>query len=253
MEKNTIETTLCHNCKQQQAIGYKFCSHCGFKNLNTFSKEIRESARNDNQLKYLLAYIFIILVSILAMAVLDDESVLFITLSTIVMAIVDFSFALLQPNTWKYLRIPHPDIRPLIFISVTCIISAFIVGFSIERINLFLFSETSDIFSIFYNEDHGLFYAIILMALFPAIFEELAFRGFVFNNIKVLTDRRSAIIGSAVLFALVHFSMLSIVWLFPFGLLLAHLRDKHNTIIYGIAGHFIHNTTVILLEYYNVY
>jgi uncharacterized protein len=94
---------------------------------------------------------------------------------------------------------------------------------------------------------------MIFVAVFPALFEELAFRGFVYNSINNLVGSKSAIWGSAFLFALVHFSLLSLVWLLPFGLLLAYFRNKYSSLLYGIIGHFTHNALVILIEYYQIF
>jgi membrane protease YdiL (CAAX protease family) len=98
--------------------------------------------------------------------------------------------------------------------------------------------------------EHPLAWGIFFIAILPPIFEELAFRGYLFNLLKRVTNARNTIIATSFLFALVHFSFISIIWIFPFGLLLGYLRNKYNTLWLGMIIHFIHNLIVFLLDYF---
>tara|TARA_Y100000780_G_C13561857_1_gene369410 strand:- start:355 stop:666 length:312 start_codon:yes stop_codon:yes gene_type:complete len=95
-----------------------------------------------------------------------------------------------------------------------------------------------------------MFWAILFIAITPPIFEELAFRGFLFNQLQKVVSERVTIIATAFIFALVHFSFISLLWIFPFGIVLGYLRSKYNTLWYGIIIHFIHNFLVLMMDYY---
>ena len=85
---------------------------------------------------------------------------------------------------------------------------------------------------------------------FHVVFEELAFRGYLYNQLRKVTSDKNTIIATAFLFALIHFSFLSLIWIFPFGLLLGYFRKKYNTLWLGMIIHFIHNFIVLMLDYY---
>ena len=240
---------ICHYCQAEQVAGYNFCSGCGRRNSSIVKTKSREEGAFNWNLKYLAIYSFLSILLLLINTLTEDtlEVLLF---STFFFAFMDVVFASIQPAAWSLFKVNIKKIVPLLTIVPICIVSGVVITYSTDHLNLLLFEEAYSTIYLFYELEHPLLYAIIVMAVFPAVFEELAFRGFVFNSLKAIGGKRSAIWGSAFLFGLVHLSLLSIVWIIPFGLLLAYYRNKHSTIVYGIIGHFTHNTTVVLLEYY---
>jgi len=90
------------------------------------------------------------------------------------------------------------------------------------------------------------------VALQPAIFEELAFRGVMQEGLNKITDSRQAIFISAFLFTLLHMSFISFFWLMPFALWLGYIRMKEKTIWYGMIIHFCFNTTACFLEFFEL-
>lgn len=91
---------------------------------------------------------------------------------------------------------------------------------------------------------------IYSIAIMPAIFEELAFRGVMFNYCSNFLDERLVVAVTAFLFAIMHLSLLSLVWLVPFGFFIGHLRRRYNTLWYGVAFHFVFNLTACLFDLY---
>lgn len=100
-------------------------------------------------------------------------------------------------------------------------------------------------YSTFYNPGLVMIYSI---ALYPAIIEELAFRGFVFNHMKKLSGSTATIIFSSFLFSVLHLSFLSFFWLLPFAIFQGYMRNRYNTLWYGVASHFAFNFTVVVSE-----
>ena len=93
-----------------------------------------------------------------------------------------------------------------------------------------------------------LFFTFLSIAMFPAIFEELGFRGVLFNHLSKITSRNSVIIVTGACFAILHLSLISLIWLLPIGLAFGWLRSKYNTLWYGIIGHFAYNSFIVILE-----
>lgn len=91
--------------------------------------------------------------------------------------------------------------------------------------------------------------ATLFICVQPAIFEEVAFRGFLFTNIQKITSGAGAVYVTSFLFGIIHLAAVSLIWLIPIGLVFAFLRLKYNIIWYGVIGHFTYNLGIILLEF----
>ncbi|SMG20606.1 Membrane protease YdiL, CAAX protease family [Marivirga sericea] len=242
----------CHRCGEPQKRGYNFCNKCGAQNINAFRRELKKDSNYSRNLTNLARYTFVIL-ALIVVSIFTGDDLYSLIFWTTCFAIVDVIFGILQPEVWSLFSIKNIKIKPLLFVSLFGILSGFLVSYSIEKLNLFLELETYNSIDIFKDLEYSLISAIVLTAVFPAIFEEMAFRGFIFNNLTRLAGKKSAIWGSSFLFGLVHFSLLSLYWIVPFGLFLAYFRNRYNTIIYGIVLHFIHNSTVVLIDHYELF
>ena len=243
-------TEFCGFCKEEQHTNFRFCSNCGKRNRKKIIEEqIKESFFNKN-LTLISVYV-LFSVSLLLIAGLTDDTLENLIIWTLSFAVIDIAFAVFQPGVLSLMDLKKVELFPLISIILICLGSGVSVSYSIDQLNIFLFDETISNYFYFVHLENPLPFAILLIAVCPAIFEELAFRGFVYNNLQVISGEKAAVWGSTFLFALVHFSLLSMFWLIPFGLLLAHFRKRYNSILYGIVGHFTHNATTMVIEHYN--
>ena len=89
---------------------------------------------------------------------------------------------------------------------------------------------------------------LILLAILPAICEELVFRGIIFNGLKQYGNM-SAVFLSATLFMLVHSSVEQTIYPFFVGIVLALLMLRTNNIVYPIILHFLNNAIVVVMNY----
>lgn len=108
----------------------------------------------------------------------------------------------------------------------------------------------------YYRSFSGYFSPWLVMvysvALMPAVFEELAFRGVLYQYFSAVTDERRVVLITAVIFSAMHLNALSLIWLFPLGLLLGYLRKKHHTVWYGVLFHFTFNFLICLQALYRL-
>lgn len=95
-----------------------------------------------------------------------------------------------------------------------------------------------------------LFLNILLLAVVPAIFEELIFRGVILNGYKKL-GILPAMVVSSLLFALIHGSIQQFLFPFLFGLILSFVAIKTGSVIAPMIIHFINNALVVILNYIN--
>jgi membrane protease YdiL (CAAX protease family) len=127
-------------------------------------------------------------------------------------------------------------------------LGAFFVHYSVDWLNITLYSRQEEIYSEFSGSYYAGLLLIFFMAVTPALFEELAFRGYLLQVLLKVSDKSQAIYISAFLFSIIHLSFISLFWLIPFALFIGHIRVKENTIWYGIFFHFCFNLTSCLFQ-----
>jgi len=125
---------------------------------------------------------------------------------------------------------------------------AFLVHYSVNWLNITVFSRDDHYYSIFAGSKGASFLIILCTAVTPALFEELGFRGYLLQTLIKVTDKEQAVYISAFLFAIIHLSFVSLFWLIPFALFIGYVRIKENTLWYGVFFHFCFNLTACLFE-----
>lgn len=100
--------------------------------------------------------------------------------------------------------------------------------------------------------EEGVSEAALLFSIcvFPAVTEEIAFRGLVQHWLHVAVPAWTAIALAAALFAAMHFSVLSAPYLFLVGLLLGWARWRTGSLYPSMVIHFLHN--FVVLEYFEL-
>ncbi len=94
--------------------------------------------------------------------------------------------------------------------------------------------------------------ALIIVALLPAIFEELIFRGIILNGLRKCLGDISAIFLSAALFALMHGSLEQLIYPFMLGIILGWVARRMNSTFASMIVHFLNNAIVITIQYISV-
>lgn len=89
---------------------------------------------------------------------------------------------------------------------------------------------------------------IISFCLFPAIIEEIAFRGLIQHWLMTAIKPWRALVLASFLFAVMHFSIISLPYLFAVGMLLGWTKWKTGSLYPAMLIHFLHNFVVI--EYF---
>ncbi|WP_426667166.1 CPBP family intramembrane glutamic endopeptidase [Mucilaginibacter sp. McL0603] len=241
----------CIECGQSIATESRFCSHCG-------SAQTRDSSLSDERwiATKQIALFFIIDAVICCTASFID---FFKTLawsvtfdSSLAISSLVFFFYNWQ-STKTLLKWPGFSIVKLISFCVIAILGSITVSFLVRWVNRTLFSKTSSYYAFYAGHHYGKVLMVLFVAIMPALFEELGFRGFLLQKLLQVVDKKQAVFISGFLFAIMHTSFISLFWLIPFGLLLAYIRIKENTIWYGVFIHFCFNFTVCMSELYGLH
>ncbi len=240
--------THCQSCKISILAHINYCPSCG----NAIKKKVQSTIHHHLNLIiafYVVTILFFIgvyLVTKNGEGSLQQEILIECISALIVIGFVSIDYR----NIIQLYKIPK--IAPLVYLAVFLapIITAFTVYYGIEIINDSLFNDSSNYYAAYTTYENPMIWATLFIVILPPIFEELAFRGFLFNQLQKVTSTNITIILTAFIFALVHFSVVSLLWIFPFGLLLGYVRHKYNTLWLGMIIHFIHNLIVLSLDYY---
>lgn len=240
----------CVHCNGVLQPNEKFCGYCG-REVAVDGEVINEDVFQ--VIKPTLIYYFVTLVLLIVYKFTEVfphgiEGLIGISIIDVIIVII----------FWIYF---FRDLKPLfsfgklnVKVVALTIIGAFLGAIVVSKfadlINISLFDD-----DVYYSEylyqdtDSPFAWAIIMTCLQPAIFEEVAFRGFMFTNLQGLASSKGAVFISAILFGIMHLSFISLMWLIPLGIVFAMLRLKYNTLWYGIIGHFVYNFTITVIEF----
>jgi uncharacterized protein len=101
----------------------------------------------------------------------------------------------------------------------------------------------------FLNAGWGWTGAWIAVALCPAVFEEVAFRGIIQQRLLAFMSPWNAIIVAASMFAILHLNIIGFaMYLIPMALMAGWITWRTSSLWPAIAIHFVHNGTVLVLE-----
>lgn len=88
------------------------------------------------------------------------------------------------------------------------------------------------------------YFEILVIALLPALTEEILFRGLMQKWFSQALSRKKTFLLCAALFGLLHFSIISFPYLFALGLFFSYIRFKTDSLWPVILLHFVHNYIV---------
>ena len=144
-------------------------------------------------------------------------------------------------------RIFSKDVLVLLLLTAICLVG--FILFTGLIVDLFIyFGYTQPSVAPELNSFAKYLTAIVVMAVMPAIIEELIFRGVILRGfLKYGTV--AAVIISSVLFSLFHLSPAQTVYQLVLGIVLALVVLKTGKLMYAIIIHFINNFLIITYIY----
>jgi uncharacterized protein len=100
------------------------------------------------------------------------------------------------------------------------------------------------------RHDYGLWQLLALCALAPAVLEEIAFRGIIFERLSRVLGEREGWLVQAAFFSVLHLSPVIFLTHFVMGLIFGWLRMRTGSLIPGMILHASWNAAAIVLELY---
>ncbi len=248
LEEYYIQPT-CEECEATVQHEQRYCHQCGnYLNAEAVTVNIFNNA--DLRLLFIFYFIYLFVCLLIKHSSWFDsyDRLFWIEL---ILAAVTLRFVWLNRKDMKpVLRFNNFKWYILLGVMMIAVAGSVLVSLSARELNVtFFHTEVNyyDAYRLYSYPALVMFYSIALM---PAIFEELAFRGVMYNYCYNFLDERLVVAVTAFLFAIMHLNLMSLVWLIPFAFFIGNLRRKYNTLWYGFFFHFTFNLTACLFDLY---
>lgn len=249
METVAEQYKNCQHCDSQIALKSSFCSVCG-KLQNASDLEYLDQRKQ--HLKYIGFFLAVELLMCIMVYIVDSSITNILFFDGVFALSAVLFFILLGSDGIKLLKWPKFSLLKLLGVIVFAVAFSYGVNQIIPWINTNIFNTAETSYSLQYIEHpYGNYIMILSIAIMPAIFEELAYRGYLMEKFLKVMGKKETIYLSSFLFFLMHFSIASIFWMIPFAIILAEMRIRENTLWYGIIAHFFFNFTSCILDIYS--
>ncbi len=138
-------------------------------------------------------------------------------------------------------------------------LGAFLTGIGFFCINMLiaaglasLFPDSTENVNVAFAsfEKSGFAALFLVIAIAPAICEEMLFRGMIFHSMKAHYRASTAIVVVAVLFGIYHMSLVKLIPTGLLGFVFCYVVYRTGSIFPGMLMHFINNAVSVLLTYY---
>jgi membrane protease YdiL (CAAX protease family) len=248
------EQPICWNCSLPIRQPARYCHHCGAIQAD----ELHEPSEKKTRRIWLASLFFafqLILCLVLQFSDIGDGFVPALIFDGIFIALT-IGFAALG---WEAIK-PSLSFKGFSFLRAGFYMMlaagfSIIVQYMMDWLNYTLFERDIIYYRAFLETGSPLLLMLVFIAVQPAIFEELGFRGIMQGTLNKVLDIPQSLSLTAFAFAFIHLSLLSIVWLIPFAFMLGYIRSRENSIWYGVLVHFVFNAIAVfhdLPEFYNV-
>ena len=245
----TNETGYCEICDKEIKSYHRYCYNCGgYLGFDGMRQSLYKNQALQSAFSFFFIYLFVCLL-VRFTDFFDNYSRLFWI--EILLAVITLSYAAVNFRNLK----PALIFRNVSFIRLTgCIslaaIASVMINITVSKLNISFFRTDAGYYSRYSIYSMPALVMIYSIALNPAIFEELAFRGVIYNYLKSFLDERLVVIVTGFMFAIVHLSLISLFWLVPFGILTGAMRKRFGTIWYGVIFHFTFNLIAVFFDLY---
>lgn len=240
---------MCPYC--QRAVGPDdiFCGHCGRELEKTKVEKFDDvfSTLNPTLLYY---FATLLLLATYKFTKSFPSGLAGLICVTIIDVLIVIAFWIYNYKEIKSLfSISAINVKIVMLTIAGAVVGSVIVSVVADFINLSIHDDVFYDTYLFQDTNHPILFATLFIAVQPAIFEEVAFRGFLFNNLKKVSNGISAVYITGFIFGIIHLQIISLIWLVPIGLAFGYLRNKYNTLWYGIIGHFVYNFSITYFEF----
>jgi membrane protease YdiL (CAAX protease family) len=240
---------MCEECQAKVTEEQRYCHNCGaYLSAEAVTINIFNNLALRQVFIFYFLYLFICLVVKHASWFKTYDELFWVE---IVLAVITLRYVLLNRREMRRaLRFRKFRWYRLFGVMGLAALASCLVSFSVREVNVTFFNTDISYYDAYKVYTYPVPLMLYSIALAPAIFEEMAFRGVMYNYCASFLDERLVVAVTAFLFAIMHLSLISLVWLIPFGFFIGHLRRRYRTIWYGVVFHFSFNFTACMIDLY---
>lgn len=136
--------------------------------------------------------------------------------------------------------------------SIVMIAGAIMVGIVLTAVTSAMFPSSAEGVSVSMDYLMGDNFAqtLLVVALLPAVCEELMFRGYIFSAFEAKMKPAAAILTASVIFGLYHMSIVRFFTTALLGAAICYVAYRSKSIFPGMLMHFINNACSVFIMYY---
>ncbi len=243
------EKSYCEICNKEVQGFHRFCYNCGrYLGFDGARFSLYKNTSLQSSFSFFCIYLSACLL-VRFTNLFDDYNRLFWV--EIFLAIIIFIYAVINfRNIKPLLKFRNFNVIRLIGCVSFAAIASVVINITVSKLNISFFGTDAGYYSQYSIYSMPAFIMVYSIAVYPAIFEELAFRGVIYNYLTNFLDERLVVIVTAFMFAIVHLNFISLFWLVPFGILVGAMRKRFGTIWYGVVFHFTFNLIAVIFDLY---
>ena len=251
-EEIPVNERHCLNCNNNIAEETRFCNHCGALQGD---HDIDDALLRQRTIALLSVFFGVhLLVCLFANFSPVARGLVPLLIFDGTLSVFTLSYVLYLRKEIAYLfKWNNFSVLKVLGYALVAIALAIVVNYCVKWLNRTIFDTETYYYYAFSHLRYAKLITLLFVALQPAIFEELAFRGVMQEGLKKVVDTRQAIFITAFLFSLLHMSIISFIWMLPFALWLGYVRNKEQTIWYGMLIHFCFNATACFFEFFELH
>lgn len=250
----------CAQCGRVYRAGTVFCGRCGTRRASALeevseavSAETAEQASEQpadtrhEALRYVAQLFALMLLVNLPIAVIgyaSDHSSLVTIVASVAQLIVVVGFLATRPQHLRIALKPTLGMGRTLVATGMALVAVFLWMWGyftiLHGLGMPLLSFAEEVDSL------GLPLMILLVAVMPAVVEEIAFRGLMQRELEVFVPSAQALVLQAIAFGILHLSPLVFVSHVGFGLCIGALRQRTGSVLPGMLIHALWNLVVLL-------
>ena len=243
------ENYYCEYCNKEVKGFHRFCHNCGeYLGFDATKTSLYSNASLQSAFIFFGIYLFVCLVTHFT-DIFDSYDRLFwveIFLAVVTIFYVRLNYEALKP----VLKFKNFNVVRLIGCISLAAIASSLINFIVSKMNISFFGTDSGFYGRYSIYTMPALIMVYSIAIYPAIFEELAYRGVMYNYLNNVLDERVVVVITGFMFAIMHLSLISLFWLIPFGILVGAMRKRFGTIWYGVIFHFTFNLVAVIFDLY---
>lgn len=242
---------ICPNCSYLSKCETNYCVECGFSYLRNYLEEIE--VKNETQwqhIKIVLLFFSIYFTSFYSILIFPFFSKTFLGYDIVNLIALDIALTFFFiAGVEKTKEIFRFNLLKSIMAIAGGVVVLVLVGLLYKKSIILIFH-----FDLFNGSIVGLnaltYSHLLYLCLLPAISEEIAFRSFIYEKLKLVVSRFDAVVLTSILFAMIHLQLQMFIFHFFAGIVFCWVKDYTKSVIPCMILHFLFNLLIIIFSFY---